>query len=308
VFNASTGTANGQIYNSIFYGNLADSRKDIYVFSTASTLSLRNSLFEDVSGNGGTDRANNIENGNPEFISINPSDANFLRLSANNPQSPAIDAGDNNFAAGTTDLAGNIRINNTTVDLGAYENLTVLPVQFISFNAKIENNNALLNWTVASEKDNDYYTIERSADGKTFTPLKRVPSKGNATSRTDYTFTDVNPLSGANYYRLSQTDYDGTRKELAVDYLNFELSAAPSSIIYPNPTKTEFSIRFAGSKTDYISVNVSDLTGKLIFNKSLQIVNDAATVNLGSNITPGNYIVSIKSGNAVERKVISIVP
>jgi len=63
----------------------------------------------------------------------------------------------------------------------------------------------LLSWSVASQVDNDFFTVERSADGQTFNALAHV----DATSANDYNFTDAAPLSGYSFYRVKQTDLDG---------------------------------------------------------------------------------------------------
>lgn len=66
-----------------------------------------------------------------------------------------------------------------------------------------------LNWTTATEHDNDYFVVERSADGVLFESVERLPGAGNSAHTLDYTALDPWPLKGLSYYRLRQVDYDG---------------------------------------------------------------------------------------------------
>ena len=87
---------------------------------------------------------------------------------------------------------------------GMASNLSPLPISLISFEATPGNNNVLLDWTTATEINNDYFTIERSADGINFEKVGNVPSQamgGNSTSNLYYNLVDENPLSGISYYR-----------------------------------------------------------------------------------------------------------
>ena len=76
----------------------------------------------------------------------------------------------------------------------------------ISFKAVLANNNVLLNWSTASETNNDYFTIERSIDGINFRSVLTKRGAGNSTSRRNYEAIDDNPIEGQSYYRLKQTD------------------------------------------------------------------------------------------------------
>ncbi len=80
-----------------------------------------------------------------------------------------------------------------------------LPVSFSSFYAY----NNKLSFSTASETNNDYFTIERSGDGRTFDAIGEIKGAGNSTEEKHYEFTDENPIQGINYYRIKQTDFDG---------------------------------------------------------------------------------------------------
>lgn len=85
-----------------------------------------------------------------------------------------------------------------------------LPVELLSFTARHIGRHTLLEWSTATETDNDYFGIERSPDGQRFETIGRVEGAGTTQTQRDYAFTDHAPLPGFAYYRLRQTNYDGS--------------------------------------------------------------------------------------------------
>src|SRR5690554_3697278 len=99
----------------------------------------------------------------------------------------------------------NDNINNITVSASSS-----LPIELITFDAYKKDREVELIWKTASELNNDYFTIERSADGFVWENLQTIQGAGNSTQVLDYAWTDLSPYAGISYYRLKQTDYDGT--------------------------------------------------------------------------------------------------
>lgn len=86
---------------------------------------------------------------------------------------------------------------------------TPLPIELLYFNAVYHDGQVDLDWSTAGEINNDYFTVERSADGHVFRELFRKPGAGNSSQPLHYSGTDGQPLAGVSYYRLRQTDYNG---------------------------------------------------------------------------------------------------
>ena len=84
-----------------------------------------------------------------------------------------------------------------------------LPIVLVSFEGEIIGNSVKLDWVVASQVNNDYYTIEKSLDGYDWDELATLPGAGNVNQEIRYSTYDESPIIGHNYYRLTQTDYDG---------------------------------------------------------------------------------------------------
>jgi hypothetical protein len=124
--------------------------------------------------------------------------------------------GDNNngilYAGG--DFTANPYDVNTTTEMNNIAqwagNSTVLPVKLLSFAADCNNDAALLQWTTGSETNNDHFTIERTADGIHWETVGVVKGAINSCAVNQYSFTDNDPFTSISYYRLSQTNADGS--------------------------------------------------------------------------------------------------
>jgi hypothetical protein len=93
---------------------------------------------------------------------------------------------------------------------GAAGNQVVaLPIGLTSFTGKKSGVDNELKWVTLSEKNNNYFTIEKTTDGTSFDILGVVNGAGTSNSILDYQFTDYNVSSTINYYRLKQIDFDG---------------------------------------------------------------------------------------------------
>lgn len=99
--------------------------------------------------------------------------------------------------------AATIRLDNVSIG-GA-----LLPVALTSFSAVEADHQILLQWTTATELNNDYFLVERSPDGLFFKKIGSVPGAGNSQTKQQYYFRDQTPLAIPAYYRLRQIDFDG---------------------------------------------------------------------------------------------------
>ena len=98
-------------------------------------------------------------------------------------------------------------------DVSIYESPPVgLPIELLYFKGSEYNSENILNWSTASEDNNDYFTIEKTKDGIDWIVVNREPGAGSSSNQLYYSFVDENIESIINYYRLKQTDYDGKFK------------------------------------------------------------------------------------------------
>lgn len=109
-----------------------------------------------------------------------------------------------------------------------------LPVTLTGYEAVPKNKTSLLNWVTESEFNNDYYTLEHSTDGRNFSFLDEMNGQGTTSEITKYQYVHKNPIIGDNYYRLTQTDFDGTQEILGTRVVNFKTDETIVNI-RPNP-------------------------------------------------------------------------
>ena len=84
-----------------------------------------------------------------------------------------------------------------------------LPVTLLSFNAYCRGQNILIQWQTSSETNNDYFTLERSVDGRNWVAAAKVAGSSNSTALQNYSIIDTAFSNRNFYYRLKQTDYSG---------------------------------------------------------------------------------------------------
>lgn len=179
-----------------------------------------------------------------------------------------------------------------------------LPIQLISFDARKLAEKVQLNWTTASELNNESFTIERSANGKEFEAIGTVAGAGTSSTIQKYRFTDEKPVKGINYYQLRQKDFNGESslsKVVAVssDSKSLEIiqvqNAGPSlkmEIISPTDAETD--------------ILVYDLAGKKIVKQRVQLTEGFNTIELATEqtVTGIHLIKLMNSETTVSKKFL----
>jgi hypothetical protein len=108
---------------------------------------------------------------------------------------------------------------------------TPLPIELISFEGRTVGYANELSWSTASERNNDHFDVERSTDGMHFQRIGTVAGEGNSQQLLHYTLLDEAPINGLNYYRLLQTDEDGTNTYSSIVVLRNERAATTDCIV-----------------------------------------------------------------------------
>lgn len=197
----------------------------------------------------------------------------------------------------------------TFADLGCTPP-TPLPVELISFVGENKNRKNYLYWNTASEYNNDYFTIEKSADGKNWSVLTTVPGAGFSTDFKHYSTVDQNPLDGITYYRLLQTDFNGQKRSYKTIAINTEVEIIDQfSNLYPNPTSDYFHFNYGGTDfSNTIYLEMYDQTGKLVKQMEFENFNDSQNMEVETNdIETGMYQVILTQRDHQERRKISII-
>ena len=169
--------------------------------------------------------------------------------------------------------------------------VNALPVDLVFFSAELEGDKVVVEWVTASEINNDYFTVQRSADGKSFEDFVNIDGGGTSNITLYYTVVDNDPLFGTSYYRLLQTDHDGQREyfdALRVSYL-------PENEIfniYPNPTYgDDLHLTIKTSNDQQLRIVITDVVGKKYFSQVV-VLNEGENsieIDAAGKLSPGVY-------------------
>lgn len=192
-----------------------------------------------------------------------------------------------------------LQVQGPNVKGGFYDidGVSPLPIQLKSFTAQSTDREITLTWTTATEQNNAFFTLERSNDGWNWESIGDVEGSGNSEREETYNLVDYSPLQGVNYYRLSQTDYDGRHRKFDPISINFD-GTIKEIIVYPNPAKDR--LYLLGIATPQVIV-MRDVQGKIV--KEWNLRNDTTeqiTLDV-SDLDKGIYILSTNIG---EKKIV----
>lgn len=178
---------------------------------------------------------------------------------------------------------------------------TPLPVTFSSFTANKQQQTAVLSWTTVSERNNSGFNIERSLDGKEFKAIGRMETKaegGYSDVPLSYSYTDKNPVSGINYYRLVQEDRDGNNTFSTIRSLDF--SNKSSFNCYPNPTEGQLTIEHNTDKQELLHFRMTDVMGRIVRQAEVYTVKGFnKTLMQLSGLTSGIYNLTVSNNTGV---------
>ncbi len=178
-----------------------------------------------------------------------------------------------------------------------------LPVELIDFDAVRVGEYVDVSWTTASETNNDYFTVERSADGKRFEFVTDCQGAGNSNAQNNYMITDYTPYDGISYYRLKQTDFDK-----AYAYSNIVAVRGVDELNSPDiniwQEKSGLFVEVINQQKDSeCYIRIVDITGRILYNKRHEKASEIININLDTNdIAEGLYNVTVISGDKIKTR------
>lgn len=141
--------------------------------------------------------------------------------------------------------------------------LIVLPVQFISFTGQLQPDETVrLNWEVITDKEHDYFEVEKSANGSNFTSIGKGPAA------VPYKYIDSTPFIGNNFYRIKQVDKNGTitySHTVTVYYSPAKFNIS----VYPNPVKDIINVKINAAMIGQYTISIIDLAGRKIHEEKI---------------------------------------
>jgi len=180
-----------------------------------------------------------------------------------------------------------------------------LPVTLVDFEAVPVGGKIDLHWKTSYELNTKSFLVERSSDGKNFSPVTSVNAKGNSNSNMDYYAVDEKPFNGTSYYRLKVIDFDGVEsysKQIAVRIDGLDIDEIT---IYPNPSEgTKINFKY---NTPYTLSQVVDMTGKSVQFKVIEKMDSEMSVEFSERLAASTYIAILVREDGKQLKKIKFI-
>lgn len=171
--------------------------------------------------------------------------------------------------------------------------LNPLPVELFYFNVECKENKAIANWVTTSETNSDYFTLEKSTDTRTFYPIATVKAAGNSSDIQNYFAEDSEPFTTATYYRLTQTDFDGS----TTIYNMVAIKGCGIDEITAFSNENIITVIVNSKKESIYNIELYDVMGKKILNKKEIFSSGKNKVTFEFNATDGIYFIKVFNNN-----------
>ena len=180
-----------------------------------------------------------------------------------------------------------------------------LPIELISFSGECDGENVALNWTTASEVNNDFFTVEKSYDGKNYEPVAIVKGSGTSSEQHDYKAGDKAEHRTV-YYRLKQSDFDGQYSYSEDILVNCDKSGKYEIIgIYPNPTHSAITVDLNLALGGDVKLVLYNSIGQLILERDFSFRNGFQKLSVDmSALPPDVYQLTLTTELSVSTKKV----
>jgi hypothetical protein len=214
-------------------------------------------------------------------------DSASLRIAQGNGALWENEGGSGSASVTGTITSGSFSSFNTVFTLAYTAGAGSLPVHMLNFAAARSGDNVRLHWATASEINNDYFTVERSADGNIFHKIAFIKGAGNSSQEIEYSLVDTDPLQGVSYYRIRQTDFDGTTDcsgviAIAIFFEREQITVAPTVV-----TSNYVTVYLKGMKNQSANISLCDASGKILHTENVFLTAESehlqVTVPVGLN-------------------------
>jgi hypothetical protein len=183
--------------------------------------------------------------------------------------------------------------------------LSPLPVELINFDAKCLNNDIILEWCTASEKDNSYFTIEQSVDGVNYSSIGNVFGNGTSNEKNCYQFKSSS-IAEMNYFRLVLVDNNGV-KNMSKSINIVSCKASNGNILIAHSGTNELGVILNTLSDQTLELQVHNALGQLVQVKKFGVVKGYNNVKLDlENVSNSTYYISIYNSaeKLISKKII----
>lgn len=171
-----------------------------------------------------------------------------------------------------------------------------LPVSLEEASMKCDEGKIIVNWTTAVEINSDYFQLEGSNDGFEWEFIEQVDGAGNTTTSTSYA---LDTRARFDYYRLTQTDFDGEMKVLKIAASPCLANGDANIEVKPNPSTGDFVVTIYNKEKDVdVTVNIMDLQGKIVSSKVVSMMEGSTSVYYNEHqLAKGTYMLVVNDNN-----------
>ncbi len=196
--------------------------------------------------------------------------------------------------------AGSVLANFSIPQSTALHGPCILPVEYAYIIAEKSGSMARINWQTSHEVNASHFEVERSSNVQKFNPIGMIPARGDQGSV--YTFTDKEPLSGANFYRLRQVDFDGSSRVSKIMTVTFGEDDIVLTKLYPNPIRVSdlLKLELGIPRDETARVVVIDAVGRPVFREQIPAGESFRTYSIPTDQWSGGiYFLKIKTDRSL---------
>jgi hypothetical protein len=185
-----------------------------------------------------------------------------------------------------------------------------LPVTLSSFQLIPTEGVVKIEWETSSEENNDFFEIERSADGHVFEKLIAMPGAGNSTTIRRYSYLDAQALPGISYYRLRQVDFNGDAETFPMKSVQMDEGVNTTFLIhriFPSPFKEQFSVELNSQANGHLLTEIFTHDGRRLWESQAQVFPGRQQIHMVPDLTQaGTYLIRFTGprGEVVVQKVV----
>ncbi len=174
-----------------------------------------------------------------------------------------------------------------------------LPVELVAFKAEKVNQQVRLTWQTASEKNNEAFDLQFSANGKTWETVASIAGQGTTSAAHFYEHLHRPAFSGQLYYRLAQRDLDGTTSFSAIRTIWFEKGNRANLTVYPNPARDFFNLQVDSEIAEKAELEFYNVSGAIVYRQPLNVLpgSNALKVTMPAPLPQGLYQVRFQTAH-----------
>ncbi|GEO10027.1 T9SS type A sorting domain-containing protein [Segetibacter aerophilus] len=188
-----------------------------------------------------------------------------------------------------------------------FEKFTTLPLHLLGIKAVEKNGGVEVGWIAESESNMDRYEVEKSVDGQRYVTAGTVKAKSNPGTSSNYTWFDLMPNKGDNFYKIKSVDKEGVTKYSSVAKVKLDKGVSGITL-FPNPIQGKIvTLQFTGIKKANYNVSLFNSVGEKVHNTIISHTGGSAnhSFELKTFLPKGVYQLQVSDN--IDKETISVL-